>query len=133
LETVLGVSPPPAQTSLSIAGVKITVDFETDSLASIHRKIVAQGVHAELREERVGGTTTHRLVVAGDVRADASLATPAERANSQRAAELLGFLEGGRSAVAQQVTGGAVLTDAGAGGAPLTPAALGARLTDLRA
>jgi flagellar hook-associated protein 2 len=130
LTAALGVSPPPAQTTVIVGGARIAIDFDQDTLADVHSRIVAAGGTAELREEIVGSARMQRLVVAGDVVADPSLGG-AEAANSQRAVELLGFAVGGRSAIAQSHTAGNAFSRAD--GSAISPADTGVKLTELRA
>lgn len=122
LTTFLGVSPPPANTSITVGGKRITIDFAHDSLTTVAQQINAAGGFAEVRPETVGSTTGYRLAVGGNVAADAapSSGTPAD---SQRALELLGLVRGGRSAAAQTVTGGVALQDAN-GSAATSPTLL---------
>ncbi|MBV9774878.1 MAG: flagellar filament capping protein FliD, partial [Gemmatimonadetes bacterium] len=112
LTTFLGVSPPPANTSIVVGGKRITVDFAHDSLTTVAQQINAAGGFAEVREETVGSAKGYRLVVGGNVAADAapSSGTPAD---SQRALELLGLVKGGRAAATQTVSSGVALQAAG--------------------
>lgn len=130
LTTLLGVSPPPANTSVLVGGKRIDVDFATDSLQTVVARVNAAGGFAELREEAgAGGTKSYRMVVAGDVTVDSTPSFGSTAADSRRALEVMGLMVGGRSASAQTVTSGAQLTDSGTG----TAATAATRLADLGA
>lgn len=117
IATMLGVTLPTPST-IVVNGQSITVDLTVDSLASIAAKIHAAGGTAEVQTESVNGKTGYRLVTGGMVSAN--------DADGQRTLELLGFVKGGRSAVAQVVRSETVLGDASA--SPATAATL---LSDL--
>jgi flagellar hook-associated protein 2 len=117
IATMLGVSMP-APSSITINGQTISVDLSIDSLASIVSKIMAAGGSAEVVSETVNGKTGFRLVT-GDV---VAASTP----DGQRTLEALGFVKGGRSAVAQIVR-----NDTALGDASNITAATGTLLTDL--
>ena len=103
IATMLGVSLPPPST-ITINGQTITVDLTVDSLTSIAAKIQAAGGSADVLSESVNGKTSYRLVT-GD-------AIGAPNADGQRTLEALGFVKGGRSAVAQVVRNDVALGDA---------------------
>lgn len=112
LTTLLGVSPPPASTSVMVGGKRIDVDFASDTLQTVVARVNAAGGFAEVKEETgAGGTKSYRMVVAGDVTVDASPSFGSTAADSRRAIELLGLSVGGRAASAQSVTSGAQLVD----------------------
>jgi flagellar hook-associated protein 2 len=117
IATMLGVSLPPPST-ITINGQTISVDLSIDSLTTIAAKIQAAGGTAEVVPESVGGKTGYRLVTGGGVGATTS--------DGQRTLEALGFVKGGRSAVAQVVQSESALGDAA--NAPATATTL---LTDL--
>jgi flagellar hook-associated protein 2 len=115
LTTLLGVSPPPANTSVRVGGKRIDVDFAADSLASVVARVNAAGGFAELREETgAGGARSHRMVLAGDVEADSAPSFGSTAADSRRALELLGLSVGGRTAAAQTVASARLLDGNGA-------------------
>lgn len=103
IAAMLGVSMPPPST-IKVGGKTISVDLSTDSLASIAAKIQTAGIAAEVVEEKVAGVARHRIRVGDTVEVDTADAT-----NSRRALEALGFLEGGRSSIAQSAVTGNVL------------------------
>jgi flagellar hook-associated protein 2 len=112
LTTLLGVSPPPANTSVLVGGKRIDVDFASDSLTSVVARVNAAGGFAELKEESgAGGTKSYRMVLGGDVAIDATPSFGSTAADSRRAMELLGLSVGGRSASAQSVSSGARMLD----------------------
>ena len=117
IATMLGVSLPPPST-ITINGQTITVDLTVDSLTSIAAKIQAAGGTADVLSESVNGKTSYRLVT-GD-------AVGAPTADGQRTLEALGFVKGGRSAVAQVVRNEVALGDASN-----APAGASTLLTDL--
>ncbi|HEX6037812.1 flagellar filament capping protein FliD [Longimicrobium sp.] len=126
LTTLLGVSPPPASTSVLVGGKRIDVDFATDSLQTVVARVNAAGGFAELREEAgAGGTKSYRMVVAGDVAVDSSPNFGSTAADSRRALELLGLSVGGRAASAQSVSGAQLLDGNG------DPATAATKLADL--
>ena len=100
LASVLGVSPPPAVTTIEIDGQRITVDFETDTLVTLMNRIAAEGGTASIERERHGTAEMFRLSVAGTVNADETAADPTA---SQRVVELLGFQ---RAAYATPISAG---------------------------
>lgn len=124
LTTLLGVSPPPADTSVMVGGKRIDVDFANDTLQSVVSKINAAGGFAAIRQETVNGTTGYRLVTSGDVTADATPSFGSTTADSQRAIELLGFQTGDRTAIQQRLTSSGALTDAATGAAATATASL---------
>lgn len=107
IAAALGVTMPQPST-IRVGEKTITVDLTQDSLSSVAAKIQAAGIPARTVAETVDGRTTYRLEVEGTVTAD-----PSDAANSQRAIELLGFQQPGRSAVAQVVAGEQPWTTAG--------------------
>jgi flagellar hook-associated protein 2 len=117
IATMLGVSLPPPS-SITINGQTISIDLSVDSITTIAAKIQAAGGTAEVVTETTNGKTGYRLVT-GDV---VGASTP----DGQRTLETLGFVKGGRGAVAQVVRNETVLADATS--APATSATL---LTDL--
>jgi len=117
IATMLGVSLPPPST-ITINGQTITVDLTVDSLTSIAAKIQAAGGTADVLSESVNGKTSYRLVT-GD-------AVGAPTADGQRTLAALGFVKGGRAAVAQVVR-----NDLALGDASNAPAVAGTLLTDL--
>jgi len=102
--TLLGVTVPPA-TTITVGGKSVDIDLSVDSLDAITAKIQAAGGTAQTTSETVGGVTEYRLVAGGTVSAGT--------ADGQRALELLGFVQGGRSAVAQSTRTENTLTDSG--------------------
>lgn len=94
LSSLLGLTAPPAKTTVTFGGVKVEVDLSTDTLISVLNRVKAAGGDASIVEETVGGKTHYRLSSAGDVTADAAASDPAA---SQRIVELLGFVRGGRA------------------------------------
>jgi flagellar hook-associated protein 2 len=88
LKTLLGLSAPPAQTTITIDGQTIQVDLTTDTMLTLMNKVAAAGGAASVEKETVGSKTMSRLSVTGAVTADAAAADPAA---SQRVVELLGF------------------------------------------
>jgi len=100
LAAMLGVTSPPATTTIEIDGKKVTVDLQNDTLLSLMNKVAAQGGTASVETERVGSKEMYRLTVSGSVVADAGASDPAA---SQRLVELLGFQTGERAA---QITAG---------------------------
>ncbi len=122
IATLLGVTLPPPST-VKVGDRVISVDLTTDSLASIAARIKAAGGSASVVDETVNGTSYSRLSVGSQVSVD-----PGDSTNSSRTLELLGFLDGGRSAVAQTLTSGTALGDAATSGTALG----GTLITDLR-
>lgn len=107
IAAALGVTMPQPST-LRVGDRTITVDLTQDSLSSVAAKIQAAGVPARTVEDVVDGRTTYRLEVEGTISSDGT-------ADSQRAIEILGFQQPGRSSVAQVVAGEqAWTTDSGA-------------------
>lgn len=88
LAAMLGVTAPPAVTTIDVGGRKITVDLENDTLLSLMSRIATEGGSASISQELVGNRTLHRLSVEGPVTADTDAADPAA---SQRIVEWLGF------------------------------------------
>lgn len=117
IATMLGVSLPPPST-ITVNGQTITVDLTVDSLTSIAAKIQAAGGTAEVVSENATAKTAYRLVTGGVVGAT----TP----DGQRTLEVLGFVKGGRSALAQVVQSETALGDA-----TNAPAGSGTLLGDL--
>lgn len=97
LKDVLGVSPPPAVSTILVGGVKVEVDFNSDTLDSVLAKIKAADPNAKMREEVVNGKTMYRLSTSASVAVD-----PAS-AESQRNLELLGFV---KNSAASQIAAG---------------------------
>src|SRR5919206_1726435 len=96
IAALLGITTPPAETTIKVNGQSVHVNLATDSLSYIASLVRATGASAETVTETSNGVTSYRLVVGGTVTAD-----PADAANSQRALELLGFQQAGRGAEAQ--------------------------------
>src|SRR5690606_26074834 len=88
LASMLGVTAPPAVTTVMINGQKVEVDLENDTILSLMTKVQSAGGTAEIVEESVGGKTLYRLSVEGAVTADATATDPVA---SQRLVELIGF------------------------------------------
>ncbi len=88
IASMLGVTAPPAVTTVVINGQKIEVDLVNDTFLSLMAKVQTTGGQMTSVEEGVGGRTFHRLSVDGAVTADATATDPAA---SQRIVELLGF------------------------------------------
>lgn len=88
LAGMLGVTAPPAVTTIMINGQKVEVDLVNDTFLSVIAKVQAGGGQIAAVQETVGGKTFHRLSVEGTVTADATATDPAA---SQRIIELLGF------------------------------------------
>lgn len=105
IAAALGVTMPQPST-VRVGEKTITVDLTQDSLSAIAAKIQAAGIPAHMVEEVVDGRTSYRLEVEGTVSSDGT-------ADSQRAIELLGFQQPGRSAVSQVVAGEQAWTTAG--------------------
>jgi flagellar hook-associated protein 2 len=103
IATALGVSVYPPPSTIAVGGKSITVDLSVDSLAAIVTKIESAGGTAETVSETVNGTTQYRLKADG--------AVSASDADGERVLELLGFKQGGRSAVKQVVESGSALSD----------------------
>jgi flagellar hook-associated protein 2 len=117
IATMLGVSVAPPST-ITINGQTISIDLGLDSITSIAARIMAAGGNAEVVSETVNGKTGYRLVT-GDV---VAAGTP----DGQRTLEMLGFVKGGRSSVAQVVRNDTALADASN-----ATAGTGTLLTDL--
>ena len=115
IAVMMGIDPPPpSTTSITVGGQTITIDLNTDSLAAIASRIAAAGGTVEVLEEDVGSQTMYRM------RVDGGVATDPTDSYSQRAIELLGFVEGGRGSEQQTLrTGNALLV----GGSPATTTA----------
>ena len=118
IASVLGVTRPPPST-VKIGGRIVSVDLSVDSLTSIAARIAAAGGQAEVVPETVNGKTSYRLVTSETVEATT--------ADGQRTLEVLGFVQPGRSGVAQVVKSEFAFTDAGG-----TGAVAGTLLTDLK-
>lgn len=121
IATLLGVTFPPPSV-VKVGDKTISVDLATDTLASIAARINAVGGSASVVEETVNGTSYSRLSVGSRVSADGG------DPGSLRTLEILGFVQGGRDAVAQSVRSSTILDDAASGGVA-TGSTL---LTDLR-
>lgn len=125
----LGVTMP-APSMVRVGDRTVVVDLAQDSLSSIAAKIQAAGIPARTVAETVDGRTAYRLEVEATVgtvpvEAGDSPEVAAQKAEGQRALEVLGFLKDGRGAVSQVVSGERAWQDGGV-------AATGAsRLTDL--
>jgi flagellar hook-associated protein 2 len=117
IAAMLGVTMPPPST-ITVGGRTINVDLSVDSLSSIAAKIMAAGGSASVVTETVNGKAGYRLVTSDTVTAS----TP----DGVRTLEVLGFLENGRSGVAQVVASENLFSVAG--GAAATASTL---LTDL--
>jgi flagellar hook-associated protein 2 len=126
IAALLGV-PLPTPSVVTVGGQTISVDFSTDSLASIAAKInAASGIatSASVVTETVGGRSFSRLQTSLAVEAD----TGGGAAASARTLAVLGLTKAGRGSVAQVVKSANTFTDAAdanAGAATL--------LTDLKA
>ncbi|HET7275510.1 MAG TPA: flagellar filament capping protein FliD [Longimicrobiaceae bacterium] len=94
IASMLGLTAPPATTTIKIDGQKITVDLVNDTLLTLMNKVTAQGGSATIVSESVGGRTMQRLSVDGMVTADTDAG--ADPIASQRIVELLGFVQGER-------------------------------------
>ena len=107
IATVLGVSPIPAVTSITVGNTTIPVDLSTDTLAAIQQRIANAGVEAHLVTETFNGASWQRIVVG-----EAVGATPGN-ADSARALALLGFTQPGQASVTQVVADASLWTDGG--------------------
>lgn len=94
LADMLGVTAPPATTTVVIDGRKITVDLENDTLISLMNKVTTAGGTAEIVEEEVNGTTFYRLSATGTISADGTASDPTA---SQELVELTGFVQKDRA------------------------------------
>lgn len=110
------VSPPPA--SIRVNGKLITVDLESESLASVAAKINAAGGQAKVVEEVYGNESRYRLQIQGNVQAVQG------DADSEAVVAALGFAAGGMSAV-QQTVSTAAFTGSGDETATLSTALAG--------
>jgi len=126
LAALLGLSAPPVPGTVRIGGLDVELDLATMSLDEVAAAIDAaataagSGVRARVVEATEGGTTTYHLEITGT--------TTFSDANG--ILELIGILESGRGAVAQELRGRALTV----GGQPATLATsfaeLGARPGD---
>ncbi len=107
IATVLGVSPIPAATSITVGNTTIPVDLSTDTLAAIQQRIAAAGVDANIATETFNGSSWQRLVVGEPVGA-----VPGD-ADSARVVALLGFAHPGQSSVTQVLADASPWTDGG--------------------
>jgi len=107
IATVLGVSPIPAVTSITVGNTTIPVDLSTDTLAAIRQRIAAAGVDASIATETFNGASWDRLVVGEPVGA-----VPGD-ADSARVVALLGFAHPGQSSVTQVLADASPWTDGG--------------------
>ena len=89
IASLLGVSPVPAVTSITVGNTTIAVDLSTDTLAGIRQRIAAAGVDANIATETFNGASWQRLVVGEPVGA-----VPGD-ADSARVVALLGFAHPG--------------------------------------
>ena len=101
IATLLGTDPVGSQ-NVTIAGQSVAIDLDNDSLNAIATKIDAlTGVSATVQSNTLAdGTTEYFLDITGTT----------SFVDAGKALQLLGVVEGGRSAVAQSVVGNA-LTD----------------------
>lgn len=114
--------PLPSPSTIVVGGQTITVDFATDSLASIAAQInAATGVAdaATVASETVGGRTMYRMQVSLPVQADSG-----DAAASAAVLATLGLTKAGRSDVAQVLKSSNTLGDGGNGGIPATATTL---------
>jgi flagellar hook-associated protein 2 len=108
IAAMLGLSSPPEQRQIQIAGVVVDVDLTRDSLESLQRKIQHQQVienidppiAVRIVEESVGGTTLRRLEAEGTV-----AAAPPGDEHATRTLALLGFTRAGFAAGAEITSG----------------------------
>lgn len=97
--TLLGLQNPPAAGTVSIGGLSVDIDLSTDSLSDIAARINAaagaagSGISARVVEESIDNGSVQRLEVSGTT----------SYGDADRILEVLGVVQGGRSAVAQQV------------------------------
>ncbi|CAN5240614.1 hypothetical protein BH09GEM1_BH09GEM1_12400 [soil metagenome] len=125
--TSIGIASPPAS-SIRVGNLNVAVDLATDTLASIAARIQAAGIGARVVSSTSSSGTSFRLSVDASVSAVPSLGDASlPDADSLRALQLLGFAQGGRRAVAQDVVSG-VLRDA-----TNLPATTTTLLTDVKA
>lgn len=108
---LLGLTGPPAATSIRIGNVSISVDLAVDSLDSIVAKITAAGVGARTTTTTTNGVTRWRLQVDAGLSAIPSAVPTVPDPDSLRVLQMLGVMQGGRSAIAQSLSSTA-LTDA---------------------
>ncbi len=110
--------PLPSPSTIQVGGQTISVDFSTDTLASIAAQInAATGVAnaATVVQETSGSRTYSRLDITLPVSADAS-----DAAASAATLAALGLSVGGRADVAQQLKSANAFTDDAAGGISAT-------------
>ncbi len=124
---MLGMSYP-APASIKVGNRTIMLDLERDSLSDLVAKLQAAGIGARTTTTTENGVARSRLQIDAGVSAIPSTNDPTvPDAGSMRTLQMLGMLQGGRSAIAQSV-GSTALTDGG--GAVASASTL---LTDLSA
>ncbi|MEP6733509.1 MAG: flagellar filament capping protein FliD [bacterium] len=123
----IGLGSPPAA-FIRVGNISISVNLATDSLSTIAARIQAAGIGARVVQTVTSGGTSNRLVVDANVSAAPSAADASlPDADSLRSLQLLGFAQGGRSSVAQDVSSGALLDGSNA------PATTSTLLSDIKA
>lgn len=100
----------PAATTMQVGNLSIAVDLSTDTLNTIAAKITAAGGSAHTTTATENGVSRARLQVDANVSAT-SIAGVAD-ANSMRALQMMGFVQGGRASEVQTMAS-AALSDAG--------------------
>ncbi|MEP7344881.1 MAG: flagellar filament capping protein FliD [Gemmatimonadaceae bacterium] len=103
IAAMLGVTMP-APSTITIGGRTVSVDLTVDSLSSIAAKIMSAGGTAAVVTETVDGVTGYRLTTNDTVTAGS--------VDGQRTLDVLGFMKGGRSGVAQTLSSDNTFTDA---------------------
>ena len=101
MAAAIGVATSPAPASIRVDGKLITVDLETESLATIIAKINAAGGQASAVAEDYGDETRYRMVVQGNVQAVEN------DADSAAIIDALGIAAGGFGDVKQTISSGA--------------------------
>ncbi|MEO8620963.1 MAG: flagellar cap protein FliD N-terminal domain-containing protein, partial [bacterium] len=102
----------PAPAQIRVGNRIITVDLATDSLSSLVAKIAAVGINASVSTTIENGVTRSRLQVDAGLSAVPSAGNAAvPDPDSLRTLQMLGVVQGGRSAIAQSISSTA-LTDA---------------------
>jgi flagellar hook-associated protein 2 len=121
--SALGLSAP-AATTIRVGNYSIAVNLATDSLSDIATRIQTAGIAAQVKTtDGVSHLVIDANLSAAPSTGDASVPDP----DSLRALQLLGFAQGGRGAVTQQYSSGALLD---ASNAPASTATL---LSDVQA
>ncbi len=105
----LGLAMPPA-TTIQVGNLSIAVDLATDTPASLAARITAAGGSARVTTATENGVSRSRLQVDAGVSATTVAGVP--DANSSRALELLGFVQGGHAAL-RQTAASTTLSDVG--------------------